>query len=243
MVNDLTPQYISSLVTSTETSRYNLRNPNDIRTVNTRTSQYYNFFLPSTIRVWNALPEEQRNSLTIASFKSHLNQPSTSIPKYEPSHDRTNKMAFALSEDSDQPGHPPSLIRVFPVRMKKACAHCAHSEDSDQTGRMPRRIWVFAGRTVTLLVLIRVFAVRMKKAWVLSYPLSALIRLDDAALITMHPAPLVGTRPAFFPLLIFVSHYAPPYWIKLVSFSLYHFISRIIIITSLFTEDNIEVFI
>ena len=29
----------------------------------------------------------------------------------------------------------------------------AHSEDSDQAGRMPRLIWVFAGRTVTLLVL------------------------------------------------------------------------------------------
>ena len=29
----------------------------------------------------------------------------------------------------------------------------ADSEDSDQTGRMPRLIWVFAGRTVTLLVL------------------------------------------------------------------------------------------
>ena len=26
----------------------------------------------------------------------------------------------APSEDSDQPGHPPNLIRVFPVRMKKA---------------------------------------------------------------------------------------------------------------------------
>ena len=31
--------------------------------------------------------------------------------------------------------------------------HSAHSEDRDQTGRMPRLIWVFAGRTVTLLVL------------------------------------------------------------------------------------------
>ena len=31
--------------------------------------------------------------------------------------------------------------------------HWAHSEDSDQTGWMPRLIWVFAGRTVTLLVL------------------------------------------------------------------------------------------
>ena len=38
----------------------------------------------------------------------------------EPPHDKTNKMACAPSEDSDQPGHPPSLIRVFAVSMKKA---------------------------------------------------------------------------------------------------------------------------
>ena len=39
---------------------------------------------------------------------------------FEPPHDKTSKMAGAPSEDSDQPGHPPSLIRVFAVRMKKA---------------------------------------------------------------------------------------------------------------------------
>ena len=39
---------------------------------------------------------------------------------YEPPHDKTNKMACAPSEDSDQPGHTPSLISL---------------------------IWVFAGRT------------------------------------------------------------------------------------------------
>ena len=37
----------------------------------------------------------------------------------EPPHDKTNKMTFAPSQDSDQPGHPPSLIRVFAVHMKK----------------------------------------------------------------------------------------------------------------------------
>ena len=42
------------------------------------------------------------------------------------------------SEDSAQSGHPPSLISVFTV---------------PQTGRMPRLIRVFAGRTLTLLVL------------------------------------------------------------------------------------------
>ena len=35
-------------------------------------------------------------------------------------HDKTNKMACVPSEDSDQPGHPTSLIRVFTVSMKKA---------------------------------------------------------------------------------------------------------------------------
>ena len=34
----------------------------------------------------------------------------------EPSHDKTNKTTFALRKDLDQPGHPPSLIRVFAVR-------------------------------------------------------------------------------------------------------------------------------
>ena len=55
----------------------------------------------------------------------------------------------APSEDSDQPGHPPSLIRVFTVRVKKAWVliYWVHSEVSDQTGHMPRMIRVFAGCT------------------------------------------------------------------------------------------------
>ena len=37
--------------------------------------------------------------------------------RFEPPDDKTNKMTFVPSEDSDQPGHPPSL--VFAVRMEK----------------------------------------------------------------------------------------------------------------------------
>ena len=40
--------------------------------------------------------------------------------RFEPHRDKTNKMACAPSEASDQPGHPPNLIRVFTVRLKKA---------------------------------------------------------------------------------------------------------------------------
>ena len=62
-------------------------------------------------------------------------------------HYKTNKMTCAPSEDSDQPGHPPSLIRVFAqwVAEDPMFLH-ADSEDSDQTGRMSRLIRVFTGR-------------------------------------------------------------------------------------------------
>ena len=42
-----------------------------------------------------------------------------SLYSFEPPYDKTNKMTCAPSEDSDQPGHPPSLIRVFADRMRK----------------------------------------------------------------------------------------------------------------------------
>ena len=56
------------------------------------------------------------------------------------------------SEDSDQPGHLPSLIRVFAVCswvVKDATFHHADSKDCDhdQIGWMARLIWVFTGRT------------------------------------------------------------------------------------------------
>ena len=70
--------------------------------------------------------------------------------KYEPRHDKTNKMTVCPAK-TDQPGHSPSLIRVFAVRSMDPSFLRAVSEDSDQTGRMPRLIRVFAGRTVTLL--------------------------------------------------------------------------------------------
>ena len=84
IAHNLTPHYLTSLIPSsvTETSSYNLRNSNGIRTVRARTSQYFSSFLPSTIREWNNLPEEQRYSPTIASFKYQLNQPNSFTPKY-----------------------------------------------------------------------------------------------------------------------------------------------------------------
>ena len=58
----------------------------------------------------------QHRQTSFCYFPSLASKKST----YEPSHDKTNKMACAPSEDSEQPGHPPSLIRIFAVRIKKA---------------------------------------------------------------------------------------------------------------------------
>ena len=38
---------------------------------------------------------------------------SSVVTEYESAYDKTYKMACALSEDSDQPGHPPSLISLL----------------------------------------------------------------------------------------------------------------------------------
>ena len=57
---------------------------------------------------------------------------------FEPPHDKTNKITFVPSKDSDQPGHLPSLIGVFAVRSVGSLG--LNFADSDQTGRMPRLI-------------------------------------------------------------------------------------------------------
>ena len=76
--------------------------------------------------------------------------------RFEPRHDKTNKVCV-------RPAKTQISLDIRPVWSASLCAQWvgkdpsflhADSEDSDQTGRMPRLIWVFAGRTLTLLVLL-----------------------------------------------------------------------------------------
>ena len=71
------------------------------------------------------------------------------IMKNESPYDKTNKMTCAPSEDSDQPGHPPSLISLLsPSRnIGPLTIYWVHREHCVQTGWMPRLICVFAGCT------------------------------------------------------------------------------------------------
>ena len=81
---NFTPPYLSSLVppSISNLSRYNLRNSNDLQTIDARTNQYYNSFLPSAVRSWNNLPVEAKESDSVNSFKRFLNQNKTPVPKY-----------------------------------------------------------------------------------------------------------------------------------------------------------------
>ena len=84
MFNNLSPLYLCSLIPPTvdTQSSYNLRNAHNIRTIHSRTTQYFNSFLPSTIREWNTLPLDVRNCDSINSFKRKLNSDINVVPKY-----------------------------------------------------------------------------------------------------------------------------------------------------------------
>lgn len=84
MFHNIAPTYLSSLVPSTinSLSNYNLRNANDTQTIDSRTSQYFNSFLPSAIREWNNLPLDTRNCDSVNSFKRRLNGGRSAVPKY-----------------------------------------------------------------------------------------------------------------------------------------------------------------
>ena len=74
MMNHLTLLYLSSLVPQSVSavSSYNLRNSNDLQTVDARTNIYYHSFLPSAVRGWNNLATEARLSDSVNSFKIFL---------------------------------------------------------------------------------------------------------------------------------------------------------------------------
>ena len=81
--------------------------------------KFYELYLLKPSRLVNVRCKAEMKAEFILAYKSNAYHEQVCL-QYEPRHDKTNKLACAPSEDSDQPGHPPSLIRVFTVRMKKA---------------------------------------------------------------------------------------------------------------------------
>ena len=84
MVYGLAPSYLNNLVPPLlkETSRYSLRNAQNVSPVYGNKNLYSNSFLPSVIRGWNALPEEIRNSDSLSSSKPKLVGQGNKPPSY-----------------------------------------------------------------------------------------------------------------------------------------------------------------
>ena len=69
MTNNLTPPYLSNVIPCQEPN-YNLRN---MHCISARTQAHSTSFLPSTIRDWNSLSLQVRQSTSLPIFKRNLN--------------------------------------------------------------------------------------------------------------------------------------------------------------------------
>ena len=71
MKNNLTPAYLSNKVPTMEghNSQYTLRKFDDLQTIHSRTTLYYNSFLPSSIKEWNTVSPEIQTAESVRSFK------------------------------------------------------------------------------------------------------------------------------------------------------------------------------
>ena len=71
---NLYPSYLASLVPNNvgDVSRYNLRNVQHSQTVHANTQLYFNSFLPSVIREWNALSQPTRELSSMDCFANQL---------------------------------------------------------------------------------------------------------------------------------------------------------------------------
>ena len=83
MVHQLVPPYLCSLVPNLvgNRSRYSLRNVNDFESIRCRTCLFQNSFVPHTVREWNNLSEDIKDSSSLSTFKSKLKR-KIEIPKH-----------------------------------------------------------------------------------------------------------------------------------------------------------------
>jgi len=77
MIHNLAPDYLCHLLPNRihELTNYNLRNASQIRGIHCSTVLYNRSFLPQTIDLWNALPENIKMADTYSEFKRKLRAP------------------------------------------------------------------------------------------------------------------------------------------------------------------------
>ncbi|MES9881747.1 MAG: reverse transcriptase family protein [Sedimenticola sp.] len=84
MKNELVPPYLSNLLPQQvgNTTNYPLRNADHYQLPHARTAIYYQSFLPTTVRQWNTLDSNIRDSPSLSTFKSRIRGSPPDIPPY-----------------------------------------------------------------------------------------------------------------------------------------------------------------
>ena len=86
IIHDLTPNYLSEIFPPHVGNRteYPLRNASNIEVIARRTELFASSFVPSSVSLWNELPENIKSITSLSAFKSNVKKmfPSTTVPKY-----------------------------------------------------------------------------------------------------------------------------------------------------------------
>ena len=82
--NNLAPESLTELLPNNTNDRthYNLRNAIDTSIPKTKTTAFHRSFYPATIKAWNALSRQTRESRTIHQFKDSITTPTINPPRY-----------------------------------------------------------------------------------------------------------------------------------------------------------------
>ena len=82
--NNRISQYLLDLIPNSVGSRHNhnTRQVNNMLEINTRTNQYADYFLPSTIKLWSNLPLTLRKTESLSIFKKTLKNQNAKVPTY-----------------------------------------------------------------------------------------------------------------------------------------------------------------
>ena len=80
IIHKIYPNYLYNFLNINPNTNYNLRHQLKFRPRKTRLTNSHNSFFPSTIRQWNNLPQNIRNSRTVTTFKALVRGPNNLNP-------------------------------------------------------------------------------------------------------------------------------------------------------------------
>ena len=97
IVNNETPDYLKNLLPNRvgDQTHYQLRNNQNYEVSYSRLCSYKNSYFPSTLRLWNELDQDTRNSSSVLEFKNRIKSQVTDKPtNYTIPRERANEISL-----------------------------------------------------------------------------------------------------------------------------------------------------